>query len=254
MDHLADISPAAIGEEEAKLRKQLADFYHLIYFMGWAELIFNHVSMRLPGDSGEYLVNPFGLHYTEITPDNLITVSVDGKLTRPSPYPANPAGFALHGVIHQNRPDLHCIVHHHSTAVSAVGVKTEGFKHNNFYSAQLYGRIGYHAFEGVTIYDDERERMLASLGNKHILMLRNHGVAVCERDIPTTFMLLQTVQRAAEVQCQASAMAGEEIALDQAIVDKCVEAADFLNENAAYATLAFDGMVRLMRKTIPASW
>ena len=114
-----------------------------------------------------------------------------------------------------------CVAHTHTTAVSAVAMKRGGFDHNNFYGAQLIGRVGYHDFEGITLYRDERARMLASLGDKHVLVLRNHGVAVCERDIPTTFMLLWVVQRAAEIQCQAGQLPGEDCVLTDAVRQRC---------------------------------
>jgi ribulose-5-phosphate 4-epimerase/fuculose-1-phosphate aldolase len=242
-----------VDSQEWELRKQLADFYHLVYFMGWAELLFNHISVRLPGTE-EYLVNPFGLHYTEITPENLIVVGMDGTLRRQSPYPANPAGFALHGAVHHARHDINCIAHTHTTHVAAVVGKKAGFSHNNFYGAQLVDRIGYHAFEGITLYEGERERMVASLGAKNILVLRNHGIAVCERDVPTTFMLLWTVHRAAEVQCQADSMKAEDIVLSEDIRESCRRDAAELNRSASYAKFAFDGQVRVMRRTLPATW
>ena len=207
--------------DEWRLRSELADFYHLIDYLGWTELIFNHVSVRLPGPAHHYLVNPFGLNYREVTPENLVKVSVQGQLVEPSEYPANPAGFALHGVIHEHRPDVACIAHTHTTAVSAVAMKRRGFDHNNFYGAQLTGRVGYHDFEGITLYPQERDRMLESLGDKHVLVLRNHGVAVCERDIPTTFALLWVVQRAAEIQCQAGQLGGEDTELSDAVRQRC---------------------------------
>lgn len=233
--------------DEWRLRCELTDFYHVIDFLGWTELIFNHVSVRLPGPAHHYLVNPFGLNYCEITPENLLKVSVEGQLVEPSEYPANPAGFALHGAIHQKRSDVGCVAHTHTTAVSAVAMKRGGFDYNNFYSAQLIGRVGYHEFEGITLYRDERVRMLASLGDKHVLVLRNHGVAVCERDIPTTFMLLWVVQRAAEIQCQSGQLGGENSELTEAVRQRCRETASDLGSNITVSRLAFDATVRRMK-------
>jgi ribulose-5-phosphate 4-epimerase/fuculose-1-phosphate aldolase len=240
-------SPAAMNAEEWRLRCELTDFYHLIEFFGWTEMIFNHISVRLPGPDHHYLVNPFGLNYFEITPDNLLKVGVDGRLVEPSDYPANPAGFALHGVIHESRPDVACVAHTHTTPISAVAMKRSGFDHNNFYAAQFYGRVAYHDFEGITLYDDERARMLASLGDKHVLVLRNHGVAVCERDIPSTFMLLWIVQRAAEIQCQAGALGGEDLPLEHGVKQRCRDAAGDLASGVRVARLVWDGAVRRMR-------
>ena len=240
-------SPSAMDPEEWRLRCELTDFYHLVDFLGWTELIFNHISVRLPGTAHHYLMNPFGLNYVEITPQNLIKVGVDGRLVEPSEYPGNPAGFALHGAIHETRADVACVAHTHTTAVSAVAMKLGGFDHNNFYSAQFYGRVGYHDFEGITLYDDERSRMIASLGDKHVLVLRNHGVAVCERDIPTTFALLWVVQRAAEIQCQAGALAGEDVPLGEAVQRRCRDAVMDLGAGLRVARLMFDATVRRMR-------
>src|SRR5450631_808445 len=244
-------SPRVMDPEEWRLRCELTDFYHLVDFMGWTEMIFNHISVRLPGTQHHYLVNPFGLNYVEITPEKLLKVGVDGRLVEPSDYPANPAGFALHGAIHETREDVACVAHTHTTAVSAVAMKRAGFDHNNFYGAQFYGRVGYHDFEGITLYAEERGRMLASLGHKHVLVLRNHGIAVCERDIPTTFALLWTVQRAAEIQCQASALGGEDIALSEAIQQRCCDSVTNLGSGIRVARLLFDATVRRMRSRRP---
>jgi ribulose-5-phosphate 4-epimerase/fuculose-1-phosphate aldolase len=235
------------NSDEWRLRRELADFYHLVDYLGWTELIFNHISVRLPGPAHHYLVNPFGLNYDEVTPENLLKVNLEGHLVEPSDYPANPAGFALHGAIHEHRPDVACIAHSHTTAVSAVAMKRRGIDHNNFYGAQLAGRVGYHDFEGITLYREERARMLASLGDKHVLLLRNHGVAVCERDIPTTFALFWVVQRAAEIQCQAGQLPGDDIELTDEIRQQCRGNAADLGANIAVARLVFDATVRRMK-------
>ncbi|HMK87775.1 MAG TPA: class II aldolase/adducin family protein, partial [Steroidobacteraceae bacterium] len=124
-----------------------------------------------------------------------------------------------------------------------------GLEHNNFYGAMLAGRVGYHDFEGITLYREERARMLASLGDKHVLVLRNHGVAVCERDIPTTFVLLWVVQRAAEIQCQSAHLPGEDIELTEAIRQQCRGNSADLGANIAVARLAFDATLRLMKSS-----
>src|SRR3984885_180698 len=243
----ARLSPVGLDAEERRLRCELTDLYHLVDFLGWTEMIFNHISVRLPGPAHHYLVNPFGLNYVEITPETLLKVGIDGHLVEPSDYPGNPAGFALHGAIHETRPDVGCVAHTHTTAVSAVAMKRGGFDHNNFYGAQFYGRVGYHDFEGITLYAEERSRMIASLGDKHVLVLRNHGIAVCERDIPSTFTLLWTVQRAAEIQCAAGAIPGADVILTEAVQLRCREAVTDLGVGLKVARLVFDATVRRMR-------
>jgi ribulose-5-phosphate 4-epimerase/fuculose-1-phosphate aldolase len=239
-----DLRQGNCSEAEWTLRCQLAQAYHLIDYFGWTETIFNHMSARLPGNQGHYLVNPFGLNYDEVTPANLLKIDLDGKLVEPSPYPANPAGFALHGAIHGARADAHCVIHTHTTPISAIALKRAGFGHDDFYGAQLTGRIGYHTFEGITLYADEKARMLESLGDKHVLVLRNHGVAVCEANIPRALFLLWTVQRAAEIQCQALSMAGDNVALPVSVGQRCADQAQQLIAGNAFADKWFAAMVR----------
>ena len=244
MTDAANVRPAACPEAEWALRRQLAQAYHLIDYFGWTETIFNHMSVRLPGGEGHYLVNPFGLNYDEVTPANLLKIDLDGNLVDASNYPANPAGFALHSAIHGARADAHCVIHTHTTPISAIALKRAGFGHDDFYGAQLTGRIGYHTFEGITLYAEEKTRMLASLGDKHVLVLRNHGVAVCESTIARTFFLLWTVQRAAEVQSLALSMAGDNVALPEAIGRHCAEQTQQLIAHNDFAEKWFAAMVR----------
>ncbi|CAN5330204.1 class II aldolase/adducin family protein [soil metagenome] len=244
----ADETVQNSDDTERTLRQDLTDFYHLVDHLGWSEIIFNHISVRLPGDAHRYLVNPFGLTYDEITPENLVTVDVEGNMIGTSPYRANPAGFALHGVIHANRPDVGCVAHAHTLEMSAVVNKAAGFAHDNFYGAQLTGRIGYHDFEGITLYAEEKTRMLASLGDKDVLALRNHGIAVCGADVASTFLLLWIVQRAAQIQTLSQAMTGDDIVLDPGV--RLKSAADGLKiaGNPAAAAMVFSAAVRKMRR------
>ncbi|RZS30108.1 class II aldolase/adducin family protein [Corticibacter populi] len=241
-------------DEEWALRCQLAECYHLVDYMGWTETIFNHISARLPGPAHHYLVNPFGLNYTEVTPANLLKVDLDGHKLEDSPYDGNPAGFALHAAIHAARSDVQCVIHTHTTPLSAVVQKQAGFDYNSFYGAQLYGRVGYHSFEGITLFAEEKERMVASLGDKHILVLRNHGIAVAEGSIARTFFLLWTVQRAAEIQCAAGALPGPDTPLPEAIKTRCMELTAMLIREDDFANKFFNAMVRKMHAERGPSW
>lgn len=246
--------PDDCSEGEWHLRRDLAECYHLIEYMGWTETIFNHISARLPGPAHHYLVNPFGLLYTEVTPANLLKVDLAGNKISPSNFDANPAGFALHSAIHGARDDVHCVIHTHTTQVSAIAQKKHGFSHNDFYGAQLFGRVGYHTFEGITLFPEEKARMLASLSDKHILVLRNHGIAVGESSIAKTFFLLWTVQRAAEIQCLADSMRGEDSELPDEIRQKCADLTAMLIREGGFAQKFFDGMVRKMHAERGPSW
>lgn len=198
-------------QTEEALRQDLADCYRLFDWMGWSELIFNHITVRLPDRAGgraEYLINPFGLHYAEVTPDNLVAIDIDGQLREGTSGQVNRAGFVIHSAIHAAREDAHCIMHVHTTAGSAVSCKEEGLRHDNFYSALMYGDVAYHDYEGVTTRLDEQPRLVASLGASNHLILRNHGLLVVGPTIPTAFNRLWTLQRACEIQLASDAGAG----------------------------------------------
>ncbi|MBM9400062.1 class II aldolase/adducin family protein [Gluconacetobacter azotocaptans] len=243
-----------VQEEEWQLRTRLAECYHLISYHGWTEMIFNHISVRLPGEPKRYLVNAFGLNYDEVTPENLLVVNADGQLVGEASSKPNPAGFALHGAIHAARDDIHCIIHTHTNAVCAVAMKQDGFSHDNFYGAQLFGRVGYHDFEGITLYDEERPRMLASLGDKHVLVLRNHGIAVGESDVARAFFLLWTVQRAAEIQCHAGMIPGADVIIADTVKQACARDAARLIARSSAADKMFDAAVRKMRRERGPLW
>ena len=200
--------PAQIEPEEWALRLELAACYRLFAKLGWAEMIFNHITLRVPGPVPHFLINPYGLHYSEVTARNLVKVDLGGHVIGSSEYPINPAGFVIHSAIHRHRADAHCIVHTHTTAGIAVASKQEGLSHDNFYGAQFWGRVAYHDFEGVTTDLAEQERLVASLGRADVLILRNHGLLVTGPGIPQAFMESWSLQRACEVQVAAGCLPG----------------------------------------------
>mgnify|MGYP003108863786 FL=1 len=242
------------SDDEWERREKLAYCYRLVDYFGWTETIFNHISLRLSGPEHQYLVNPFGLNYSEVTPANLLKVDLEGNKVAPSEYEANPAGFALHSAVHGAREDIQCLIHTHTTPISAVAQKQSGFDHNNFYGAQLFGRVAYHDFEGITLFADEKRRMISSLGSKHVLVLRNHGVAVGEGSVETAFFLLWTVQRAAEIQCQAASMQGDETVLADEVRQRCADLTAMLIRKGAFADQFFNAMVRKMHAEKGACW
>lgn len=213
--------PATMRDDEWRLRLELAACYRLFDHLKWSELIFNHITVRVPGEPGavaEYLINPFGLNYNEVTASNLVKIDVAGNKRDASPYPVNVAGFVIHSAIHAARPDAHCVIHTHTTAGLAVACKKGGLRHDNFYSAMLAGTVAYHDFEGVTTALDEQPRLVASLGSRDVLILRNHGLLVVGPHIPGAFSTMWTLQRACEVQSAADAMAGENIPIEEAVL------------------------------------
>ncbi|MSP95732.1 MAG: class II aldolase/adducin family protein [Betaproteobacteria bacterium] len=213
--------PQRMSEAEWRLRIELAACYRIFDYLGWTELIYNHITMRVPGqgreDERHYLINPFGLNYAEVTATNLIKIRLDGTAVDPTPHPVNKAGFIIHSAIHAARNDAHCVMHTHTTAGIAIALKEGGLKHDDFYGAMLFGRAAYHDFEGISVRTEEQPRLVNSLRDKDVLILRNHGLLVCERDIPAAFRLMWHLQRACEVQCAADTIPGPNRVLSDAV-------------------------------------
>jgi ribulose-5-phosphate 4-epimerase/fuculose-1-phosphate aldolase len=239
--------PEFMDADEWALRLELAACYRVFHHLRWTEGIFNHISARIQGPDHHYLINPFGLLHSEVTASNLIRVDLDGKPVRPTPYSINVAGFVIHSAIHKHRPDAQCVMHTHTTAGMAVACKQGGLRTDNFNSAQLYGRVAYHDFEGITTDILEQDRIVNSLGNKEVLILRNHGLLVAGPHIPHAFATMWCLQRACEVQVMADSMAGPNVQVPQAVLDAIPEQAKPFREmpgGPRRGQLVFDGAVR----------
>ena len=191
---------------EHALRVQLAGVYRIFAMLGWTELIYNHITLRVPGPQTHFLINPFGLHYTEVTASNLVKVDLDGNIVDRSAHRVNPAGFVVHAAIHRALPDAHCVMHTHTTAGLAVACSAAGLENSNFYSAQIDGMVAYHDFEGITVRGDEGPRLVANLGDKRLMILRNHGLLAVGSTLAQTFARLWTLNRACEIQLATAAL------------------------------------------------
>ena len=237
--------PARIGTDEWDARVQLAAAYRIFDHLGWTELIYNHISLRVPGEPGHYLINPFGLHYSEVCASNLVKVDPFGAIVGASDWPVNPAGITFHGAIHATLPDAHCVMHVHTTATQAVCCLQGGLSFTNFYAAQLYGKIAYHDFEGITVHAEEGARILASAQGKPVLLLRNHGPVTIGHSLAQALSLMWLVNRACEIQLASSGM-GALIPIPAAVLEKCV--ADALNFNPKYGAGqdSFDALQRIV--------
>jgi ribulose-5-phosphate 4-epimerase/fuculose-1-phosphate aldolase len=189
-----------VSDNEWKKRVELASCYHVFAHMGWVEMIYNHITLRVEGETPSLLINPFGLHYSEVTASNLIKIDLEGNKLSHSDYPVNPAGLAPHASVHRANINAHCVMHTHTTAGVAVACLETGLSMTNFYSAQLYDKVAYHGFEGITVELDEGPRMAQNMGDKPCLILRNHGLLVAGETMPQAFAYLWTLQRACEIQ------------------------------------------------------
>jgi ribulose-5-phosphate 4-epimerase/fuculose-1-phosphate aldolase len=196
---------APISEAERRARVELAAAYRIFDMLGWTEMIFNHITVRVPGPELRFLINPFGLHYREITASSLVLIDLEGNPLRETRWPVNRAGFVIHSAIHGALERAHCVMHTHTTTGIAVACLKDGLSPTNFYAAQLHGRIAYHEFEGITTEPAEKERLVRDLGDKPALVLRNHGLLAWGPSVPEAFLTLWTLQRACDVQIASSA-------------------------------------------------
>ena len=245
-----DTRPARIPAEEWAARVQLAAAYRIFDHLGWGELIYNHISMRVPGPDAHFLLNPFGLHYSEVRASNLVKVDVKGHVIGHSDWPINPAGFTFHGRIHETLPDAHCVMHVHTTPTMAVCCLDEGLSYTNFYAAQLFGKVAYHEFEGITVHANEGERILASAGGKQVLLLRNHGPVTIGHTLAQAFGLMWLLNRACEVQLATLSM-GMRRAIAQPVLEGCVRDSLQFDPRFGAGQDAFDALQRIVDRIDP---
>ncbi len=245
-----------VHPDEWAARLELAACYRVFAMLGWVEMIYNHITVRLPetvtGADKHFLINPFGLHYEEVTASNLVKIDLEGKVLDGSPYPINPAGFVVHATLHAGIADAHCVMHTHTTAGVAVASLKSGLLQSNFYSAQLHGMVAYHEFEGITIHPEEGPRVLASIGRKPIVILRNHGLLAWGQTLPQTFAMLWTLQRACEIQLATLSM-GEAAPVPEAIAARCTRDALQFNPRLGAGEDVFEAMVRRLDRQ-DAGW
>src|SRR5688572_13047385 len=223
---------STVSPEEWALRVQLAGAYRVADHLGWAELIYTHISVRVPGPEHHFLINPYGLRFDEVSASSLVKVNARGESVGQQEYSANKAGFIIHSAIHMAREDAQCVWHMHTLAGMAVSAQEEGLLPAHMYSHNFWNRLSYHDFEGPSMRLDERARLVSSLGRENqALILRNHGLLTVGRTIPEAFIRFWRLNRACEIQlaaqsarlklptpevCEASFAMGEEFLTDQA--------------------------------------
>ena len=248
-------APAGMHPDEWAARVELAACYRVFAMLGWTEMIYNHITLRLPasvsGQHKQFLINPFGLHYSEVRASNLVKIDLQGKVLDGSTWPVNPAGFTVHAAIHDGLPGAHCVMHTHTTAGVAVACLQGGLQQTNFYTAQLHGMVAYHDFEGITIHADEGPRLLQSIDNRNAVILRNHGLLAWGQTLPQTFAILWTLQRACEIQMATFSM-GTAIPVSEEIAERCTrDALQFSPEHGAGQDV-LDALVRQVDRIDPS--
>jgi len=204
--HAASTKRPTFPAEERNARVQLAACYRIFARLGWVELIYNHITLRLPGPQKHFLINPFGLLYSEVCASNLVKIDLAGNVIGESRWPVNPAGFTIHAAIHDAIPGAHCVMHTHTTAGMAVACSQTGLSMSNFYSTQLHGKLAYHDFEGITVHPDEGPRLIRAIGNRPAVILRNHGLLAWGDTVARTFAVLWLLNRGCEIQVASMSM------------------------------------------------
>ena len=232
--------------EEWQARVDLAACYRLVDIYGMSDMMANHVSCSVPGEEGAFLINAYGMMYEEITASSLIKIDIHGNiLDKPDfgelNYGINKAGYVIHSAIHANVAEAHCVMHTHTVSGMAVSCLAEGLMHDSFNGAQLKGRVAYHDFEGVTVRPDEQTRLLASIGDKKAVILRNHGLLAWGGSLPEAFGVMYSLQRACDTQIAASA-AGSINRISAAAMEQSRQ--EFIANEPRACQLLFDAMVR----------
>lgn len=201
----ASIATPGVSAVEQRLRRDLAAAYRLVAHYGWDDLLFTHLSVRIPGPEHHFLLNPFGLMFEEITASSLVKVDLDGQIVEPSPYKVNPAGFTIHSAVHAARDDAQCVIHLHTIPGTAVSCQAEGLLPMHQAAMLIQGRLAYHDYEGVAFDHDERPRLVADMGDADYLILRNHGTLAAGRSVAEAFWRIYNLERACEMQVAALA-------------------------------------------------
>jgi len=196
---------AGMSEAERAARIDLAALYRLAALEGWDDLIFTHISLRVPGEDHHFLLNPFGSMFGEISASSLVKVDVEGRPVDDPAALVNPAGFVIHSAVHMARPDAHCVIHLHTVDGAAVSATREGLLPLTQHAMIVGGGLAYHDYEGVALDLDERERLVADLGDKHVMLLRNHGTLAVGPNCGAAWLLISYLERACSMQLRATA-------------------------------------------------
>jgi ribulose-5-phosphate 4-epimerase/fuculose-1-phosphate aldolase len=208
-----------VSAEEWQLRVDLAACYRLVALYGWSDLVFTHISARVPGPEHHFLINPYGLMFDEITASNLVKVDQDCNKVIDSPYPVNPAGFVIHSAVHAAREDVQCVLHTHTRAGIAVSAQKNGVLPISQQSTFVLASLAYHGYEGVAFRDEEKPRLQADLGEASFLMLRNHGLLTVGKTIADAFLSMYTFENTCQIQIAAQAGGGELTQVNPKIVE-----------------------------------
>ena len=232
-----------VSEPEWQARVDLAAAYRLVAHYGWDDLIFTHLSARVPGPEHHFLINPYGMMFEEITASSLVKIDLQGKIVSPSPFFVNPAGFTIHSAVHAAREDALCVIHLHTTHGIAVSAQKNGLLPISQQSLFALSSLAYHDYEGLALNEDEKSRLVADLGDKHNMILKNHGLLTVGKTPAEAFLAMYILESACRIQILAQAGGGALLAVPDPILDKVASQLGAVTVGQG-AQLAWPGLLR----------
>nr|WP_241030692.1 class II aldolase/adducin family protein [Paraburkholderia sp. Ac-20347] len=241
-----DISPA-----EWDARVNLAAAYRLTALFGWDDLVFTHISARVPGPEHHFLINPYGMMFDEITASSLVKIDLDGRKVSDSPYDINPAGFTIHSAIHQAREDALCVMHTHSVNGVAVSAQEAGLLPLSQQSLGVLASLGYHDYEGIALNEAEKPRLVSDLGNKTYLMLRNHGLLTVGATAADAFVAMYFFEASCMIQVRAQSGGGKLTCIGQPILDGIKQQIAQVTRGMSPGALVWPGLLRRLDRLNP---
>ena len=240
-----------VSEQEWQLRCDLAACYRLIALHGWDDLVYTHVSVRVPGPEHHFLINPYGMMFEEITASSLVKVDMDCKPVMETAWPVNPAGFVIHSAIHAAREDATCVIHTHTPAGIAVAAQRDGLIPISQHSTYVLGTLGYHGYEGIAVRDEEKPRLVNNLGSNTCMILRNHGLLTVGRTVADAFQSMFMLQRACEIQLLAQSGGVPLIPVDPRILEGVKTAMRASTRDMGAEKLVWPGLLRRLARNHP---
>ena len=247
----AETRPRNQGEWD--LRIQLAAAYRIVDHLGWCELIYGHLSLRVPGPEHHFLINPYGLRYDEVTASSLVKIDLDGEVVEPTQHTFNPAGFVIHSAVHEHRDNAHCVMHTHTRAGMAVAALECGLLPISMNATSFYQQIAYHEYEGSTLLLEERKKLAQDIGSANAVILRNHGLLTVGQSVAEAFLHMYRLESACQVQLDAMACGRPLVTPPEAVVERSArQMHEFAQCAAEVGQLEFDALVRLMDQKDPS--
>lgn len=240
-----------VGEEEWKARCDLAALYRLVRMHGWDDLFFTHISMRVPGEPNHFLINPFGLLYEDVTASNMVKVDEEGNVLPPSKYGINPAGFTIHSAIHEARPEVNVALHLHSDAGVAVAAQKDGLLPISQLAMNIMSDVAYHDYEGLALESEEKARLVADLGGKNTMILRNHGTLSCGEHPFQAYLRIYLLERACKVQTLAQSGGADLIQWDKQMQDRVYKQGEEGILNEFFLEIAWAAVLDRVKRESP---